>query len=96
MLDIRPTRGNYMRLEENQVKQCVSDGLGAFTNGVIFRNSNVIITLNLPDGEEKTIEGKWLHMADSRTLSERLKMLQNAIYDEFTDFHFCIPREWAR
>ena len=85
-----------MKLKENQIEKRVIDSLGAFTNGVIFRDSKVIITLNLPDGDQKTIEGKWFDMADSHTLSERLKMLQNSIYDDFPDFHFCIPREWAR
>ncbi|MBP2199265.1 hypothetical protein [Pantoea cypripedii] len=85
-----------MKLNENEIQQLVSDSLSVFTNGVIFRDSKVYITLNFPDGEKESIEGEWRHMSDSRTLFERVKMLQNIIYEEFSDFHFCIPREWAR
>lgn len=85
-----------MKIEENQINKIVNEGLGAFTNGAIFRDGKVYITLNFPDGDKNSIEGEWRHMSDSNRLSERVRMLQNAIYEEFPDFHLCIPREWAR
>lgn len=85
-----------MKLDESQINNVVNEGLGAFTSGAIFCDGKVYITLNLPDADKKSIEGERRHMSDSRTLSERVRMLQNAIYEEFPDFHFCIPREWSR
>lgn len=85
-----------MVLTENQIKQVVIDGLGVFTNGVIFHNSGVDISLVLPDGTKVLMQGEWRHMSDTWRLAERVKMLQHSIYEEFPDYHYCIPRNWAR
>jgi hypothetical protein len=85
-----------MKLAENQIMRLVSDSLGVFTNGVHFRDSGIYISLNLPDGTKTSIQGEWSHMSDLYTLSERVIMLQHVIYEEFPDYHICIPREWER
>ncbi|CAI0885938.1 Uncharacterised protein [Serratia fonticola] len=37
-----------MKLEDDQINSDVRNGLGDFTNGVLFRDSKVLITLNHP------------------------------------------------
>ncbi|MEH5227183.1 hypothetical protein PO498_28620, partial [Klebsiella variicola] len=49
----------------------LQSGLNSFTDGVIIRDTKVLITLNLPDGQKTTIEGEWRHMSDANRLSER-------------------------
>ncbi|WP_447887225.1 hypothetical protein [Serratia fonticola] len=85
-----------MKLEDDQINSDVRNGLGDFTNGVLFRDSKVFITLNLPDGQKYSIEGEWRHMSDSIKLSERIKMLQHAIYERYSGYGANIPGNWAR
>ena len=59
MLGIRSTGGNKMKLETIQIDNTVRSGLNYFTDGVIIRDTKVLITLNLPDGQNTTIEGEW-------------------------------------
>ena len=63
MLGIRSTGGNKMKLETIQIDNTVRSGLNSFTDGVIIRDTKVLITLNLPDGQKTTIEGEWRHMS---------------------------------
>lgn len=74
-----------MKLETIQIDNTVRSGLNSFTDGVIIRDTKVLITLNLPDGQKTTIEGEWRHMSDANRLSERITMLQHAIYVSTTD-----------
>lgn len=46
-----------MKLEYIQINNTVRSGLNPFTDGVIIRDTKVLITLNLPDGWKPTIEG---------------------------------------
>lgn len=57
MLGIRTTGGNKMKLQDIQIDNTVRSGLNSFTGGVIIRDTKVLITLNLPDGQKTTIEG---------------------------------------
>lgn len=59
-----------MKLETIHIDNTVRSGLNSFTDGVIFRDTKVLITLNLPDGQKTTIEGEWRHMSDANRLSE--------------------------
>ncbi|MCV5696083.1 hypothetical protein OFN29_27755, partial [Escherichia coli] len=54
-----------MKLETIQIDNTVRSGLNSFTDGVIIRDTKVLITLNLPDGQKTTIEGEWRHMSDA-------------------------------
>ena len=47
MLGIRSTGGNKMKLETIQIDNTVRSGLNSFTDGVIIRDTKVLITLNL-------------------------------------------------
>ena len=96
MLGIRSTGGNKMKLETIQIDNTVRSGLNSFTDGVIIRDTKVLITLNLPDGWKPTIEGEWRHMSDADTLSDRIKMLQHAIYERYQGYSADIPASWAR
>ena len=58
-----------MKLETIQIDNTVRSGLNSFTDGVIIRDTKVLITLNLPDGQKTTIEGEWRHMSDANRLS---------------------------
>jgi hypothetical protein len=69
------TGGNKMKLQDIQIDTTVRSGLNSFTGGVIIRDTKVLITLNLPDGQKTTIEGEWRHMSDANRLSERITML---------------------
>ncbi|MCV5224793.1 hypothetical protein OFC57_38405, partial [Escherichia coli] len=53
---------------------------------MIIRDTKVLITLNLPDGQKTTIEGEWRHMSDANRLSERITMLQHAIYEQYEEY----------
>ncbi|AVJ89011.1 hypothetical protein J051_5252 [Klebsiella pneumoniae 440_1540] len=55
-----------------------------------------MITLNLPDGQKTTIEGEWRHMSDANRLSERITMLQHAIYEQYEEYRADIPVSWSR
>lgn len=44
-----------MKLETIQIDNTVRSGLNSFTDGVIIRDTKVLITLNLPDGQKTTI-----------------------------------------
>lgn len=55
MLGIRSTGGNKMKLETIQIDNTVRSGLNSFTDGVIIRDTKVLITLNLPDGQKTTM-----------------------------------------
>ncbi|WP_113411373.1 hypothetical protein [Escherichia coli] len=55
-----------------------------------------LITLNLPDGQKTTIEGEWRHMSDANRLSERITMLQHAIYEQYEEYRADIPVSWSR
>lgn len=59
-----------MKLETIHIDNTVRSGLNSFTDGVIFRDTKVLITLNLPDGQKTTIEGEWRHMSDANRLSD--------------------------
>lgn len=85
-----------MKLEAIQIDNIVRRGLNSFTDGVIIRDTNVLITLNLPDSRKPTIEGEWRHMSDADTLSDRIKMLQHAIYEQYQGYSADIPANWAR
>lgn len=85
-----------MKLEKSKVKQLVNGGLGVFTDGAVFRGGKVYITLNLPDGNKTSIQGEWLHMSDSIRLTERIKMLQHAIYEQYPEYNDNIPCSWAK
>jgi hypothetical protein len=54
------------------------------------------ITLNLPDGDKKTIWGEWRHMSKVGRLTDRVTMLQHAIYEQYPEYRNSIPQEWAR
>ncbi|ABR80600.1 hypothetical protein KPN_pKPN5p08220 (plasmid) [Klebsiella pneumoniae subsp. pneumoniae MGH 78578] len=96
MLGIRSTGGNKMKLETIHIDNTVRSGLNSFTDGVIFRDTKVLITLNLPDGQKTTIEGEWRHMSDANRLSERITMLQHAIYEQYEEYRADIPVSWSR
>ncbi|MGS3270478.1 hypothetical protein ACB377_32305 [Klebsiella michiganensis] len=85
-----------MKLETIQIDNTVRSGLNSFTDGVIIRDTKVLITLNLPDGQKTTIEGEWRHMSDANRLSERITMLQHAIYEQYEEYRADIPASWAR
>ena len=85
-----------MKLEYIQINNTVRSGLNPFTDGVSIRDTKVLITLNLPDGWKPTIEGEWRHMSDADTLSDRIKMLQHAIYERYQGYSADIPASWAR
>lgn len=85
-----------MKLEKNKVKHLVNGGLGVFTDGAVFRGGKVYITLNLPDGDKTSIQGEWRHMSDSIRLTERIQMLQHAIYEQYLEYISNIPGSWAR
>ena len=80
-----------MKLEYIQINNTVRSGLNPFTDGVIIRDTKVLITLNLPDGQKPTIEGEWRHMSDANRLSERITMLQHAIYEQYEEYRADIP-----
>ncbi len=42
-----------MKLETIQIDNTVRSGLNSFTDGVIIRDTKVLITLNLPDGRKR-------------------------------------------
>ena len=96
MLGIRSTGGNKMKLETIQIDNTVRSGPNSFTDGVIIRDTKVLITLNLPDGQKTTIEGEWRHMSDANRLSERITMLQHAIYEQYEEYRADIPVSWPR
>lgn len=96
MLGIRSTGGNKMKLETIHIDNTVRSGLNSFTDGVIIRDTKVLITLNLPDGQKTTIEGEWRHMSDANRLSERITMLQHAIYEQYEEYRADIPVSWTR
>lgn len=96
MLGIRSTGGNKMKLETIQIDNTVRRGLNSFTDGGIIRDTKVLITLNLPDGQKTTIEGEWRHMSDANRLSERITMLQHAIYEQYEEYRADIPVSWSR
>jgi len=85
-----------MTREERQLHQLVKFRLGVFTNGARFSDNQMGITLNLPDGDKKTIWGEWRHMSKVGRLTDRVIMLQHAIYEEFPEHHQNIPQHWAR
>ncbi|WP_462182864.1 hypothetical protein [Klebsiella variicola] len=62
----------------------------------LIRDTKVLITLNLPDGQKTTIEGEWRHMSDANRLSERITMLQHAIYEQYEEYRADIPVSWSR
>lgn len=43
-----------MKLQDIQIDNTVRSGLNSFTGGVIIRDTKVLITLNLPDGQKTT------------------------------------------
>ena len=96
MLGIRSTGGNKMKLETIQIDNTVRSGLNSFTDGVIIRDTKVLITLNLPDGQKTTSEGDWRHMSDANRVSERITMLQHAIYEQYEEYRADIPVSWSR
>ena len=96
MLGIRSTGGNKLKLEPIHIDNTVRSGLNSFTGGVIIRDTKVLITLNLPDGQKTTIEGEWRHMSDANRLSERITMLQHAIYEQYEEYRADIPVSWSR
>lgn len=96
MLGIRTTGGNKMKLQDIQIDNNVRSGLNSFTGGVIIRDTKVLITLNLPDGQKTTIEGEWRHMSDANRLSERITMLQHTIYEQYEEYRADIPVSWSR
>ncbi|MEX4770553.1 hypothetical protein P0147_27875 [Klebsiella pneumoniae] len=51
---------------------------------------------HLPDGQKTTIEGEWRHMSDANRLSERITMLQHAIYEQYEEYRADIPVSWSR
>ena len=69
---------------------------GTQTTLTIIRDTKVLITLNLPDGQKTTIEGEWRHMSDANRLSERITMLQHAIYEQYEEYRADIPVSWSR
>lgn len=85
-----------MKLETIQIDNTVRSGLNSFTDGVIIRDTKVLITLNLPDGQKTTIEGEWRYMSDANRLSERITMLQHAIYELYEEYRADIPVSWSR
>ena len=85
-----------MKLQDIQIDNTVRSGLNSFTGGVIIRYTKVLITLNLPDGKKTTIEGEWRHMSDANRLSERITMLQHAIYEQYEEYRADIPVSWSR
>lgn len=85
-----------MTHEENQLHQLVKSLLGVFTNGARFSGSHMEITLNLPDGGKAAIQGEWRHMSKVGRLTDRVTMLQHAIYEEYPEYRDRIPQEWAR
>lgn len=85
-----------MTREESQLHQLVKSRLGVFTNGARFSDNQMGITLNLPDGSQNTIWGAWLHMSNVGRLTDRVTMLQHAIYEGFPMYRNRIPQEWAR
>ena len=85
-----------MKLETIQIDNTVRSGLNSFTGGVIIRDTKVLITLNLPDGQKTTIEGEWRRMSDANRLSERITMLQHAIYEQYEEYRADIPVSWSR
>ncbi|WP_196015209.1 hypothetical protein [Klebsiella variicola] len=85
-----------MKLETIQIDNTVRSGLNSFTDGVIIRDTKVLITLNLPDGQKTTIEGEWRHMSDANRLSERITMLQHAIYEQYEEYRADIAVSWSR
>ena len=85
-----------MTREERQLHQLVKYRLGVFTNGARFSDNQMGITLNLPDGDKKTIWGEWRHMSKVGRLTDRVTMLQHAIYEEYPEYRNRIPQEWAR
>ncbi|WP_159126405.1 hypothetical protein [Klebsiella pneumoniae] len=96
MLGIRSTGGTQTYPETIHIANTVRSGLHSFTDGVIFRDTKVLITLNLPDGQKTTIEGEWRHMSDANRLSERITMLQHAIYEQYEEYRADIPVSWSR
>ena len=46
-----------MKLETIQIDNTVRSGLNSFTDGVIIRDTKVLITLNLPDGQKPLLRG---------------------------------------
>ncbi len=44
-----------MKLETIHIDNTVRSGLNSFTDGVIFRDTKVLITLNLPDGQKTAL-----------------------------------------
>ncbi|WP_323060607.1 hypothetical protein [Klebsiella variicola] len=85
-----------MKLEAIQIDKTVRSSLTSFTDGVIIRDTKVLITLNLPDGWKLTFEGEWRDMSDADKLSARIKMLQHAIYERYKGYSADIPASWAR
>ena len=85
-----------MKLETIQIDNTVRSGLNSFTDGVIIRDTKVLITLNLPDGWKPTFEGEWRDMSDADKLSARIKMLQHAIYEQYEEYRADIPVSWSR
>ncbi|HCI5985165.1 TPA: hypothetical protein NPN85_004138 [Klebsiella quasipneumoniae subsp. quasipneumoniae] len=85
-----------MKLEAIQIDNTVRSGLNSFTDGVIIRGTRVWITLNLPDGQKTTIEAERRHMSDANRLSERITMLQHAIYEQYQEYRADIPVSWSR
>ena len=96
MLGILTTGGNKLKIQDIQIDNTVRGGLNSFTDGVIIRDTKVLITLNLPDGQKTTIEGEWRHMSDANRLSERITMLQHAIYEQYEEYRADIPVSWSR
>lgn len=96
MLGILTTGGNKLKLRDIQIDNTVRGGLNSFTDGVIIRDTKVLITLNLPDGWKPTFEGEWRDMSDADKLSARIKMLQHAIYERYKGYSADIPASWAR
>ncbi|MCG6523151.1 hypothetical protein K6U39_22915 [Vibrio parahaemolyticus] len=85
-----------MKLETIQIDNTVRSGLNSFTDGVIIRDTKVLITLNLPDGQKTTIEGEWRHMSDANRLSERITIPPPAIYEQYEEYRADIPVSWSR
>ncbi|OZJ61401.1 hypothetical protein [Klebsiella pneumoniae] len=65
------------------------------TKGCLIANF-ATVPLNLPDGQKTTIEGEWRHMSDANRLSERITMLQHAIYEQYEEYRADIPVSWSR
>ncbi|MGC6244361.1 hypothetical protein ACKUD5_28615, partial [Klebsiella pneumoniae] len=79
-----------MKLETIHIDNTVRSGLNSFTDGVIFRDTKVLITLNLPDGQKTTIEGEWRHMSDG-TVAKLAMRQPFVLFKGLTFQKLCLP-----